>query len=201
NLPEVVGSAGLSMHRDGAAVERGLGLRAAELEKGGARRVFGPTAGAALYRAEMLKDAGLFDERFFSYLEDADLAWRARWRGWRALHNPSAKVRHIYSATGVQESPFKRRLIARNRVWAIYKNMPESLLERYGWLIARYDALAILRGVVARDTHSIMGRMEGLSRLGEFTLDRRKITTSARLHQDEMAQLLAPALPPRQAPK
>ena len=149
----------------------------------------------------MLKDVGLFDERFFSYLEDADLAWRARWRGWRALHNPRAKVRHIYSATGQQGSPFKRRLISRNRVWTLYKNLPESLLERRGALIARYDLLAVLRGLLLGDRHSIRGRMEAFSRLKDFTLDRRKITTSARSHPDELEQLLAPALTPRQALK
>src|SRR5439155_19623586 len=179
NLPEVVGSAGLSMHRDGAAVERGLGLRAAELEKGGARRVFGPTAGAALYRAELLRDVGLFDERFFSYLEDADLAWRARWRGWRALHNPRARVRHVYSATGKQESPFKRRHLARNRLWTIYKNMPEALLERDEVYILRYDLLAVGRGLLVVDRDSIKGLLDALTRLCELTLHHLNTTITA----------------------
>ena len=182
-------------------MDRGLGLSNATLIREGVKPVFGPSAGAALYKRELLQDVGLFDERFFSYLEDADLAWRARWRGWQALHNPRATVRHIYSATGVQESPFKRRLLARNRVWTLYKNMPEILLERYAPLIARYDALVMLRGVVARDRHSLRGRLEGASRLKDFALDRRKITTSARVHPDEMARMLAPALSPLQALK
>jgi GT2 family glycosyltransferase len=201
HLPDVVASAGISIHRDGVALDRGLGLSSVALQEGGVRPVFGPSAGAALYRAELFKDIGLFDERFFSYLEDADLAWRARWRGWKALHNPRATARHIYSATGIQESPFKRRLISRNRVWTLYKNMPEALLRRYAGLIIRYDALVILRGVLTRDRHSIRGRFEGLLRLGEFTEDRRKITTCMRVHPDEMAQMLAPALSPLQALK
>jgi GT2 family glycosyltransferase len=178
HLPGIVASAGLSIHTDGAALERGLGLPAAALDNAGTLPVFGPTAGAALYRADLLKDTGLFDERYFSYLEDADLAWRARWRGWRALHNPRARVRHVYSATGQQESPFKSRHLSRNRVWTIYKNMPESLLEREGANILRYDILATIRGLLVGDRHSIKGRLEALSRLREFTLDRRKITTS-----------------------
>src|SRR5207253_6088567 len=143
-----VASAGISIHRDGVALDRGLGLATSLLEKRGVRPVFGASAGAALYRTELLRDVGLFDERYFSYLEDADLAWRARWRGWRAVHNPRATVRHIYSATGIQESPFKRRLVSRNRVWTVYKNMPEALLRRYAGLIFRYDSLVILRGVL-----------------------------------------------------
>ncbi|MFL5735558.1 MAG: glycosyltransferase family 2 protein [Chloroflexia bacterium] len=201
HLPGIVASAGLSIHCDGSALERGMGLPVSAFDAPGPVPVFAPTAGAALYRADLLRDTGLFDERYFSYLEDADLAWRARWRGWRALHSPRARVRHIYSATGKQESPFKRRHLARNRVWTIYKNMPETLLERQGPNILRYDLLAILRGLLANDRHSIHGRLEALSRLHEFTLDRRKITTSARLHPDEMEPLLSPALTPRQALK
>ena len=201
HMPHIVASAGISIHEDGVALDRGLGLPNDTLLEQGTRPVFGPSAGAALYRADMLRDVGLFDERFFSYLEDADLAWRARWRGWYALHNPRATVRHIYSATGVQESPFKRRHIARNRVWSLYKNMPEPLLLRYSKLIARYDALVLVRGLLGRDLYSIRGRIEGLAALSRFATDRRKILTSARLHPDEMAQLLAPALSPLQALK
>ncbi len=201
HMPDVVASAGISIHRDGVALDRGLGLSSEVLRVVGVRPVFGASAGAALYRADLLRDVGLFDERFFSYLEDADLAWRARWRGWKALHNPRATVRHIYSATGVQESPFKRRLISRNRVWTLYKNMPEALFRRYAGLIMRYDTLVILRGLLARDRESVKGRFEGLMRLGEFTEDRRKITTCMRVHPDEMAQMLAPALSPLQALK
>lgn len=199
--PELVASAGISLHRDGVALDRALGLPSRNLEQGGTVPVFGPSAGAALYKRAMLEDTGFFDERFFSYLEDVDLAWRARAMGWKAVHNPASKVRHIYSATGGQESPFKRRLTARNRVWTLYRNMPEVLLRRFSTYIVRYDALVLLRGVVLGDFHSIKGRSEGLSRLGAFTADRRKITTSARLHPDEFAKLLAPALSPRKALK
>src|SRR5437762_5437862 len=98
--PDYVASAGITIHHDGVALDRGLGMLAADLEALGTKPVFGPSAGAALYKSAMLCDVGLFDERFFSYLEDADLAWRARSRGWRALHNPRARVLHEYSATG-----------------------------------------------------------------------------------------------------
>jgi GT2 family glycosyltransferase len=199
--PTVVASAGISLHRDGLALERAMGLPTAQILSMGRRPVFGPSAGAALYTASMLRDVGLFDERFFSYLEDADLAWRARSRGWRAVHEPRSAVRHIYSATGGQESPFKRRHIARNRIWTIYKNMPEVLLRRFGLSILRYDLLAAVRGFVARDRFTVSGRLEALRSLSRFTEDRRKITTSARLHPDEMEALFSPALSPALALK
>lgn len=56
--------------------------------------VFGATAAAALYRRAMVEDVSIegefFDEDFFAYREDADLAWRAQLLGWRCLYVPSA---------------------------------------------------------------------------------------------------------------
>jgi len=50
--------------------------------------VFGATGAAALYRRAMVEDISVegefFDEDFFAYREDADLAWRAQLLGWKA---------------------------------------------------------------------------------------------------------------------
>ncbi|MDQ6695214.1 MAG: glycosyltransferase family 2 protein [Chloroflexota bacterium] len=198
NHLDYVASAGISLHRDGVALDRAAGVAGSRLEALGTVPVFGPSAGAALYKKEMLLEVGLFDERFFSYLEDADLAWRARVLGWRALHNPLAKVRHEYSATGGHNSPFKRYLLSRNRVWMLYKNMPEVLLRRNGLAIARYDLLAIVNGLLTRDRHLIRGRLEAVRRLGEFQISRRKITTSSHVQPETIEKMLAPALTLRQ---
>ncbi|MCL4235432.1 MAG: glycosyltransferase, partial [Deltaproteobacteria bacterium] len=52
-----------------------------------ARGIFGPTGACALWRRDALLElkerTGIFDERFFAYYEDVDLAWRARRRGYR----------------------------------------------------------------------------------------------------------------------
>lgn len=199
--PDYVASAGISIGRDGVALDRGLGLLTEKMGARGVTPVFGPSAGAALYKADMLRDVGLLDNRFFSYLEDADLAWRARSRGWRALYNPRARVLHEYSATGGHNSPFKTTLISRNRIWLLYKNMPEALLRRYWPQIMRYDMLAIANSLLNGDRYLLKGRLQALHSLSRFTEDRRKILTSARLHPDEMRKLLAPALSPRQALK
>jgi GT2 family glycosyltransferase len=194
--PDMVASAGIRIHRDGVALDRAMGIPLPGVEAWGVRPVFGPSAGAALYRTELLHDTGLFDRRFFSYLEDADLAWRARSRGWRAVHNPRARVLHEYSATGGHNSPFKTALIARNRVWLLYKNMPEVLMRRYWPLILRYDALAVAGGLLSRNRHILRGRLQALRRLPLMRADRLKNLTSARLHPDELDTLLSPPLTP-----
>jgi GT2 family glycosyltransferase len=196
--PDTVASAGLRIHTDGAALDCGVGTPVSKAHKAGVRPVFGASAGAALYRAEMLRDVGLLDARFFSYLEDADLAWRARARGWRALYNPCASVLHEYSATGGHNSAFKTTLVARNRVWLLYKNMPETLLRRHWLSIARYDTFAVAGGLLSRNRYVLHGRLQGLRHLSQLRTDRLKTLTSARLHPDEIDALLAPAMTPRQ---
>ena len=63
-----------------------------------AGEVFGVCAAAALYRRAMLEDVRLgddyFDSKFFVYLEDVDLDWRARLRGWKAYYVPTAVAIH-----------------------------------------------------------------------------------------------------------
>jgi GT2 family glycosyltransferase len=62
------------------------------------RDIFGACGAAALFRKSMLDDIAIegeyFDEDFFAYGEDADLAWRANLRGWRACFVPQARALH-----------------------------------------------------------------------------------------------------------
>lgn len=89
------------------------------------RTVFSACGGAAIYRKSILDDIGYFDEMHFAYLEDMDLSFRARLRGYIIGFEPKAKVYHLGSATsGSKYNSFKVRLAARNNIYLIYKNMP-----------------------------------------------------------------------------
>ena len=61
--------------------------------------VFGATAAAALYRRRMIEDVSVegefFDEDFFFFREDADVAWRAQLLGWKCLYLPEAVGYHV----------------------------------------------------------------------------------------------------------
>ena len=90
--------------------------------------IFSSCAGAAMYRKSILDEIGLFDENFFAYMEDVDLAIRSRIQGYRNLLCPDAVVYHIGSATsGSRYNEFKVKLAARNNVWVVYKNLPIPL--------------------------------------------------------------------------
>ena len=93
--------------------------------------VFGPCAAAALYRREALEEVGGFDESFFCYFEDVDLAFRLRLAGHRCLYVPDAVVHHVGSATQRPASDFSVYHGHRNLVWTFVKNMPAPLLAVY----------------------------------------------------------------------
>jgi GT2 family glycosyltransferase len=65
--------------------------------------VFGVSGAAAMYRRAFLDDVAvdgeIFDEDFFAYREDADLAWRGRLFGWRAFCEPRAIAHHVRRVT------------------------------------------------------------------------------------------------------
>ena len=65
--------------------------------------VFGVSGAAGMYRMAFLEDCAIdgevFDEDFFAYREDADLAWRGRLFGWKAICEPSAVAHHVRRVT------------------------------------------------------------------------------------------------------
>ncbi len=83
---------------------------------------------AMVLRARALREAGGFDEDFFSYGDDADLGLRLRWLGWKAVYTPRAVVYHKYSATAGAYSPLKAFLVERNRIWITLKSFPPGAL-------------------------------------------------------------------------
>lgn len=107
-----------------------------------AGEVFSPCAAAALYRHEEFRAAGGFDERFFCYVEDIDLAFRLRLKGQRALQVADAVVRHAGSATTGRSSDFTLFHGWRNRSWVFVKNMPGPLF--WPLLPLHLAALALL---------------------------------------------------------
>ena len=87
--------------------------------------VFAACAGAAIYRKAIFEEIGCFDENHFAYLEDIDIAYRARIHGYRNYYEPAAIVYHAGSAvSGSRHNHFKVNLSARNSIYLIYKNMP-----------------------------------------------------------------------------
>lgn len=119
--PRVINSAGITVDVTGRAFDRRDGGSVQD-EPDHPERVFGASAGAAVYRRELLLDLGGFDERFFAYLEDVDLAWRAQRLGWECAYIPASVVLHEHSATSARIGGLKTYLSTRNHWWLVAKN-------------------------------------------------------------------------------
>jgi GT2 family glycosyltransferase len=191
--PDMINSAGIALDRAGIAWDW-RGGEPDDLQERVPAEVFGACAGAALYRRQMLEEVGVFDESFFAYLEDVDLAWRAQWAGWRALSVPTARVLHHHSGTAVEGSPLKNRLLGRNKVWLIAKNYPWPQVLWYLPLIVLYDAGSLPYTLIARgDLEPLRGRVEGLGSLGSALRKRRAM---AHLRQVSGRHVLSSMAPP-----
>lgn len=182
--PDMVQSAGICMDRAAIAWDRLAGHPVSDAQQ--PCEIFGASGGACLYRREMLNEIGLFDENFFAYLEDVDLAWRAQRAGWRCVYAPQARVLHETSATSVAGSPFKNRLLGRNKVWLAAKNAPLR-----DWpLIAFYDAAAVLYAGIARGEGShLRGRLDAIKKLRAVLQARSRSSSDA---VNQFAPLVAP---------
>jgi GT2 family glycosyltransferase len=160
--PDTVNSAGIGLDVLGVAYDRLLG----ESVHGAAVRpaeVFGACGGAAVYRRAMLDEVGGFDGRIFLYLDDVDVAWRARMAGWRALYVPDAIVWHHHSATTRHGSDFKYFHVGRNRVRLLARNAGSRQLLRHGPAIVAYELAYVAYAAVAdRSLAPLRGRIAGL---------------------------------------
>ena len=65
--------------------------------------VFGASGAAALFRRDFIEavsvEGQFFDEEFFAFREDGDLAWRAQVMGWKCLYTPTAVAWHVRRVT------------------------------------------------------------------------------------------------------
>jgi len=95
---------------------------------------FGPDAAACLYTHKLIDTVGMFDESFFAYLEDVDLALRARLTGMKCVLAEKAVVYHHKHATSSTMSSFKAKQDFKNW-WRIMVKYPEKVWEVWWWQI------------------------------------------------------------------
>jgi GT2 family glycosyltransferase len=144
---KVIDSAGIRMTRDGRHFDRGAGEQdVGQYDK--SEEVFGLSGAAAILRRTTLErstiDGEVFDEDFFAYREDADLAWRMRGFGFRARYEPSAVGYHLRRVT-----PERRRSLpdAINRHSVKNRFLLRIHHADRGWFV-RFGLPSLVRDVV-----------------------------------------------------
>lgn len=101
-----------------------------------------------LVRSRALEQAGLFDERFFMYGEDLDLAFRIKERGWKVFYYPAIEVLHHKGAASRKQSDRSIREFYRAMHVFYHKHYAES---RPGMVNA-----VITLGIAARGTIALL---------------------------------------------
>lgn len=96
--------------------------------------VFAAPGAAPVFRRDVFDLLGGYEERFFLYYEDVDLAFRALLAGYRALLVPSAHVVHRLGAT-TRSMARLRFHVARNSAWCAVRCLPDA---SPGMLLARW---------------------------------------------------------------
>lgn len=120
-------------------------------------RLLGPTGGLAIYSRVLLEavivaHGSVFDEDFFCYAEDTDLALRALLLGFQpAYFDQRAALHHGQASSGGGFSDFVLYHGIRNSIWTAIKNLPGIMLLLMSPLI-----LALHVGIVLR--HSVRGK-------------------------------------------
>ena len=117
---KIIDSTGIFFTRNMRHLDRG----AEEVDSGQYERmqyVFGATGAAAMFRRDFIRSVSVegefFDEEFFAFREDADLAWRAQLMGWKCFYVPSAVAWHVRRVT-----PERRRDLPLVINWHSVKN-------------------------------------------------------------------------------
>jgi len=88
--------------------------------------VFWATGAALMVQRDLYIAEGGLDEEFFAHMEEIDLCWRLKNKGYRIMVEPASTVYHIGAATLKQADPYKTYLNFRNNLLMMYKNLPVS---------------------------------------------------------------------------
>lgn len=185
--PAVVNSAGLSILTDGRVV--GRGFRQLDGAQYGTRtEVFGAASTAAIFSRAMLAEIGLLDETYIAYLDDADLAWRMRLAGWKALCEPDAVVLHAHNGTGGRNLERLLFLVNRNRLFTVVKNASREMV----WRVFRnlnFDAGADVRMWLIK--LRVLGSL--LRHAPRLVAERRRIRSRSRMPRLDVESWFTPA--------
>ena len=145
---EYAGAAGGFIDRYGYPFCRGRIFDTVEEDKGlydTVADIFWATGAALLIRTAAYRDAGGLDGRFFAHMEEIDLCWRLRARGYRIVCVPASTVYHVGGATLSVGNPRKSYLNFRNNLLMLYKNLPSDELCRVMAVRCVLDYVAALK--------------------------------------------------------
>ncbi|MBN4072807.1 glycosyltransferase family 2 protein [Crocinitomix catalasitica] len=136
NKFEHAGAAGGFLDREYYPFCQGRIFHSIEEDKGQydkSREVFWATGACLFIRKDAYHNAGGLDEDFFAHMEEIDLCWRLKTRGYAIYYCADAKVYHVGGGTLNYASPRKTFLNFRNSLFMILKNYDGPVFIKLLW--------------------------------------------------------------------
>lgn len=154
------------------------------------RKVFGVNAAAAIYTRKFIEEQPqqkLFDEKFYMYLEDVDVSFRAIMSGWSNYYIPSARAYHMGSVSAKKRSNgYNLEMTFRNQAALLFKNIPLSVFLANlpeAWRMEKHFYLHLYRnfGPVTM-MRIIRARIVGILRLPLYIGDRLRLAKKRKIN-------------------
>lgn len=186
---DIIDTTGLRLLKMWRMTDRGAG----EMEQGQYdhdKDIFGPTGTMALFRLSAMKDVMLdgefYDNDFFAYREDCDLAWRLQKAGWKSRFVPSAVGYHYRGMYGAEKQtwiqriknrrgqrPFFAALSTRNQLFVLVKNLSfGGFIASMPWVVVGEGVRTLYGFVFEKETRR---RLFGMWALMPKMLKKRKL--------------------------
>jgi len=127
DLFEYAGAAGGYIDRYGFVFCRGRIFDKIEKDSGQYNQstdILWASGAAMMIRKDLYYEAGGLDEDFFAHMEEIDLCWRLKNRGWNVRYVGNSEVFHLGGATLNYNDPRKVFLNFRNNLFLLVKNLP-----------------------------------------------------------------------------
>ena len=132
------------------------------------------------------KRSQLFDEAFFAYREDADLAWRSQLYGWSCVYVPNARAYHrrVVLPTNRRSLPVElNRYSVRNRFLLQINNFSYSQSPMALWRGMVWRNLLVVFGVLVKERTSFPALLDVFMLLKRAFVRRKIILNKAKEHQ------------------
>lgn len=145
---EYAGAAGGFIDRFGYAFCRGRIFDALETDLGqynSASEIFWASGAAFFIKKAVWDESGGLDHHFFAHMEEIDLCWRLKNKGYKIMYCPDAEVYHVGGGALSVESPYKTYLNFRNNLVMLQKNLPPGKSFRVLFIRFWLDLLSLLK--------------------------------------------------------
>lgn len=164
-----------------------------------AEYVFGSTGGGFIVRAEVLRNIGIFDEKFFMYFEDVDFCFRAQLAGYRVRYTPKAIAYHKISASTNKVPGLAVYNTFKNLPMLYVKNMPLRLwFKTYPRFVLAYTLIlgnAVIRG---RGAPALKGWFKSWLLIPHMFRERLRIQKSRKVSTEYIDSIILHDIPAEQ---